>query len=158
MPGPTIEDAVALAARAHRGQTDKAGKPYILHPLRLMLRFQDEPARIVAVLHDILEDTAVTAAELRELGYSEEVLEALDALTRRPSESYDEFIGRAGRIRLARRVKLADLDDNLDASRLDAVGEDDRKRLARYQAARQRLVSMEDGPTADPPSASPPRR
>ena len=75
MAHPTIEDAVALAARAHRGQVDKAGECYIFHPLRVMMRFEDAPARIVAVLHDLLEDTTVTADDLRQSGYSEEVLD-----------------------------------------------------------------------------------
>ena len=145
MTHPTIEDAVALAALAHRGQTDKAGKPYILHPLRVMLSLPDETARIVAMLHDVLEDTAVTVADLREAGYSDEILNALDALTRKSSESYEEFIDRAGAIPLARRVKLADIADNLDESRLEQIREADLKRFARYKAARQKLLSIEQG-------------
>jgi (p)ppGpp synthase/HD superfamily hydrolase len=138
---PTIEDAILLAAQAHRGQVDKAGEPYILHPLRVMLRLKDEAGRIAAVLHDVLEDAGVTIEFLRERGYSEEVLRALDALTRRPGESYAGFIERAAADPLARRVKLADLADNLDASRLPEITPKARERIARYQAAWERLTS-----------------
>lgn len=138
---PTIEDAVALAAHAHRGQVDKAGECYILHPLRVMMRFSDAPARIVAVLHDVLEDTNVTADDLRQAGYREEILAALDALTRRPQETYEEFINRAAPNPLARRVKLADLEDNMDPKRLTSLGESDLRRLARYEAAKRVLLA-----------------
>jgi (p)ppGpp synthase/HD superfamily hydrolase len=130
---PAIEDAILLAARAHRGQVDKAGEPYILHPLRVMLRLK--------VLHDVIEDTGITEESLRDQGYSEEVLGALDALTRRQGESYADFIERVAGNPLARRVKLADLADNLDASRLLEITPKDRERLARYQAAWERLSS-----------------
>ena len=139
---PAIEDAILLAARAHRGQVDKAGEPYILHPLRVMLRLKDEADRIAAVLHDVIEDTGITEESLRDQGYSEEVLGALDALTRRQGESYADFIERVAGNPLARRVKLADLADNLDASRLLEITPKDRERLARYQAAWERLTSQ----------------
>ena len=80
---PTLEDAIALAVEAHRGQTQKAGQPYILHPLRVMFRCDSEMERIVAVLHDVVEDTGRTFDDLRRLGYSEEVLAALDCVTKR---------------------------------------------------------------------------
>jgi (p)ppGpp synthase/HD superfamily hydrolase len=145
MDRPTIEDAVALAARAHRGQVDKAGQTYLLHLLRVMLQFEDEAARIVAVLHDVLEDTAVTVDVLRQAGYSEEALAALDALTRRPGESYEDFIDRAASNPLARRVKLADLADNMNRKRLDAIGDSGKTRLDRYRAARRRLQAEGGG-------------
>jgi (p)ppGpp synthase/HD superfamily hydrolase len=138
---PTIEDAIVLAAQSHRGQVDKAGAPYILHPLRVMLRLKGEADRIAAVLHDVIEDTRITEEFLREQGYREEVLRALDALTRREGESYADFIERVAGNPLARRVKLADLADNLDASRLPEITHKDRERLARYQAAWERLTS-----------------
>jgi (p)ppGpp synthase/HD superfamily hydrolase len=138
---PTIEDAIVLAAQSHRGQVDKAGAPYILHPLRVMLRLKDEADRIAAVLHDVLEDAGITVEFLRERGYREEVLGALDALTRREGESYADFIERVAGNPLARRVKLADLADNMDASRLLEITPKDRERLARYQAAWERLTS-----------------
>jgi len=139
---PALEDAIILATGAHRGQVDKAGELYILHPLRVMLELKDEAGRIAAVLHDVLEDTSITVDDLREGGYSEEVLRALDALTRREGESYPEFIERVAADPLARRVKLADLADNLDADRLPEMAEADRQRMARYRAAWERLESL----------------
>ncbi len=139
---PTLEDAIILAAGAHRGQVDKAGEPYLLHPLRVMLQLKGEAERIAAVLHDVLEDTLITLDELRTEGYDEDVLQALNALTRRKGESYADFIERAARNPLARKVKLADLADNMNASRLPQIGEKDRERLARYQAAWDRLNSI----------------
>jgi (p)ppGpp synthase/HD superfamily hydrolase len=120
---------------------DKAGEPYILHPLRVMLRLENEVGRIVAVLHDVLEDTAIAVGDLRQAGYGEEVLQALEALTRRKGEQYADLIERAARNPLARRVKLADLADNLDAARLPELTDRDRERLVRYRAAWERLSS-----------------
>ena len=117
MQDPGIEDAIVLAAKAHKGQRDRAGQPYILHPMRVMLRLADEPARIVAILHDVVEDTATTMEDLRAACYTAEVLAALDCVTRRGEESYEEFIERIAPNALARRVKLADLADNMDLTR-----------------------------------------
>jgi len=138
---PTIEDAIALAVAAHRRQLDKAGKPYILHPLRVMLRFKDPEEMITAVLHDVIEDTEITLRDLREQGYSERVLQALAALTRREDETYADFIDRAAKNPLARRIKLADLADNMNLHRLPAVTEADCRRLARYKEAWKKLDS-----------------
>lgn len=136
----TLEQAIALAARAHQGQTDKAGAPYIFHPLRLMLRMKDEAARMAAVLHDTVEDTDVTLAALRRLGFPKAVVEAVDRLSRREGETYEAFIARIKRHPLARRVKLADLADNMDLSRLKSPTAKDRQRLVRYRAAWKVLV------------------
>lgn len=136
---PTLEDAIALAVEAHRGQRDKAGQTYILHPLRVMMRLETEAERMTALLHDVVEDTPYTLDRLRELGYPEEVLGALDCLTKREGESYEAFIERVRPHPLARRVKLADLEDNMDVRRLPAVGPKEAERLARYRAAWARL-------------------
>jgi (p)ppGpp synthase/HD superfamily hydrolase len=137
MPG--LEDAIALAVEAHRGQRDKAGQTYILHPLRVMMRLETEAERMAAILHDVVEDTPYTLERLRQLGYPEEVLGALDCLTKREGESYEVFIERVRPHPLARRVKLADLEDNMDVRRLQAVGPKEAERLARYRAAWARL-------------------
>ena len=139
MQTPTIEDALALAALAHKGQLDKAGQPYIFHPIRLMMNVSDEQARIVALLHDVVEDSPVTMDQLRALGYSEEILAALDCVTRRATETYEEFIDRIAPNALARRVKLADLKDNMDMTRLPNPGAKDFARMQRYKAAWARL-------------------
>ncbi len=141
MSAPTLEDAIALALRVHRGAVDKGGAPYILHPLRLMVRMGDPDARVVAVLHDVVEDGDVTLDDLRAQGYSARVVAALDRLTRRrdPPESYEAFIERVADDPLARAVKRADLEDNLDVRRLAAVGPDEAARLTRYLRALERL-------------------
>ena len=139
MSAPTLEDAIALAVEAHRGQRDKAGQTYILHPLRVMMRLEGEAERMVAVLHDVVEDSSYTLERLRELGYPEEVLGALEHLTKREGETYEAFIERVLPHPLARRVKLADLEDNMDVRRLPAVTAKDAERLARYRAAWSRL-------------------
>lgn len=139
MSGPTLEDAIALAVEAHRGQRDKAGQTYILHPLRVMMRLETDTERMVAVLHDVVEDSPWTLERLRGLGYPEEVLGALDCLTKREGETYEAFIERLRPHPLARRVKRADLEDNMDVRRLPAVTSKDAERLARYRAAWARL-------------------
>ena len=129
---------MALAVRAHRGQRDKRNEPYLLHVFRVMLSQSDETARIVAVLHDSLEDTSVTLADLRAAGYSDEICEAVDCLTRRDKEQYEDMIARVGANPLARRVKLADLEDDMDpigswtGPRAPSIS-------AKYQAAWRRL-------------------
>jgi guanosine-3',5'-bis(diphosphate) 3'-pyrophosphohydrolase len=137
---PTLEDALILAADKHRGQKDKAGNPYILHPLRVMhhLGHAATPEeRLAAVLHDVVEDCDVTLADLRALGYAEAVVAAVDALTKRPEEEDDYFaaIRRAGADPIARRVKIADLTDNLDLSRIAAPSARDHARIERYRQA-----------------------
>jgi (p)ppGpp synthase/HD superfamily hydrolase len=135
----TLERAIQIAAAAHQGQKDKAGAPYIVHPLRVMLQLEDEQDRIVAVLHDVVEDTTVTIEELRTEGFGEEPLEALECLTKRPSEDYSAFIDRAGSNAISRRVKLADLADNSDLSRIANPSSEDRARMEKYAAAIRRL-------------------
>lgn len=141
----SLEKAIGIAAEAHTGQRDKAGAPYILHPLRMMLRMQTDEERIVAVLHDVVEDSDWTLDGLRAEGFSDAVVEAVDALTRQEGESYEAFVVRAGQLSLARRVKLADLEDNMDTTRLGAITEVDEARLARYERARQHLLGNDPG-------------
>ena len=132
-----LEKAILIAVQAHTaaGQEDKAGAPYILHPLRVMLRMTTEAEMMAAVLHDVVEDTGWTLDGLRREGFPEEVVEAVDCLTRKEGETYDAFISRAGRNDLARRVKLADLEDNMDVKRMRALTEGDAHRLNRYLAS-----------------------
>ena len=143
---PTLEDAIALAVEAHRGQVDRVDHPYILHPLRVMFRLEDELDRIVAVLHDVIEDTDLTLENLRQKGYSEEILAALDGVTRREEESYEDFVERSLAHPVARRVKLADLADNMDIRRLSTpLNERDFDRLQRYRRAWDRLKNGSPG-------------
>jgi (p)ppGpp synthase/HD superfamily hydrolase len=131
----TLEDAITIAAQAHKGQTDKAGAPYILHPLRLMMQMKTESEMMTAILHDVVEDSDWTIEKLREQGFSEEVLEALECVTNREGESYEQFIERAGTNPIARRVKIADLEDNMDVKRLESLTEKDATRIAKYLRA-----------------------
>src|SRR5258708_5729649 len=141
---PTLEDAIALAARWHRGQSYPSvqREPFILHPLRVMLQVDSDVARIVAVLHDVLEDTACTVDDLRRAGYSERVIAALDRLTRRDGEAYETYIERLLVDALARQVKLADLADNLANNRRLAdvsASLEVPARITRYERALARL-------------------
>ena len=135
-----LEEAVEIAVAAHRGQTDKAGQPYLLHPLRLLAQMRTASEQIVAVLHDVVEDSDWTFEMLRERGFGSDILAALDALTRREDEPYEDYVERAATLPLARRVKIADLEDNLDVRRLGALTDTDRERLDRYRRAWLRLT------------------
>ena len=140
-----IEEAIRIAAEAHRGQRDRGGAPYILHPLRVMLRVQTDAERMAAVLHDVVEDSAWTLDDLRARGFADEVVAAVDALSRRQGEDYEAFVERAAAHPVARRVKIADLEDNLDLRRTGTVTARDAERLNRYLAAWRRLTANADG-------------
>lgn len=131
----TLEHAIAFAAKAHEGQVDKAGAPYILHPLRMMLRLGTDEERITAVLHDIVEDCGRSFDDLRAEGFSETVIAALDSVTRRADETYEAFVLRAAAHPIGRRVKLVDLQDNCDLSRISSPGPRDHERVAKYKRA-----------------------
>ncbi len=134
--------AIAIAAEAHRGAFDKAGAPYVLHPLRLMMRAQGDDARMVAVLHDVIEDTEWTLDRLADEGFPKAVLRAIEALTKRDGETYEQFIDRVINDPLAARVKLLDIEDNLDLTRLDALDDKAIERVQRYHKARARLITL----------------
>ena len=136
-----LEKAIAIAVEAHRGKNDRAGQPYILHPLRVMFRVESEAERIVAALHDVVEDHGDVwpMERLRQEGFPPEILEALDGVTKRDGETYEQFIERSAQNPISIRVKLADLEDNMDVRRLSQVTEKDRERLNRYVAAYRRL-------------------
>ncbi|MBF0127045.1 MAG: GTP pyrophosphokinase [Magnetococcales bacterium] len=132
----TLEKAIAVAVQAHQGQVDKSGVPYILHPLRLMLRLEQDEERIIAVLHDVVEDTPVTFAELERMGFSPAVMETLDRLTHRKEESYDAYLQKILPHPVARKIKMLDLEDNMDIRRLDHQCMDsDWARLKKYRSA-----------------------
>lgn len=143
----TLERAIDIAAEAHAGQLDKAGAPYIAHPMRLMARFLlggNEETAIIAALHDVVEDSKWTLADLRREGFSPQVVSAVDALTRREGEDYLTYVRRAASHPLARFVKEADLRDNLDEQRLNKIY--DSERLARKYASGLRALA--DTPVA----------
>ena len=129
----TIEKAIEIAARAHAGQVDKAGAPYIFHPLRLMLAVNGEYERMAAVLHDVVEDTPLTFDDLAREGFPALVIDAVRALTKHQGESRIDAAHRAAANPLARRVKLADVGDNMDLSRIASPTEKDHIRLREYE-------------------------
>lgn len=135
-----LQRAIEIAAEAHRGQTDKVGAPYLLHPLRVMMSLETDDERIVSVLHDVVEDgPGWTFERLEEEGFSPTVLDALRLVTKRPEDEGDSeavyvaFVRRAKGNNIARRVKTADILDYLNASRLSALTEKDMRRMNRYQ-------------------------
>jgi GTP diphosphokinase / guanosine-3',5'-bis(diphosphate) 3'-diphosphatase len=143
----TLERAIALAAQAHAGQVDKAGQPYILHPLRVMLSVTGLHDRIAAVLHDVVEDTAITLENLHDEGFSEEVIEAVATLTKSLGETRLAAARRAVLNPIARRVKLADVTDNMDLSRIAEPTENDYARLQEYEKVRELLLNYNgEGP------------
>jgi (p)ppGpp synthase/HD superfamily hydrolase len=134
---PTFEDSLSVALEAHRGQWYPAPEPepFILHPLRVMLGVSAGPARIVALLHDVVEDSPVTLADLADNGFDRLILHAVDCLSRRSDEPYSDYIDRVAGDDLARKVKLSDLADNLANNRALPGTPDNMARIARYERA-----------------------
>lgn len=132
--GELLGKVLVLATNAHAGQFDKGGKPYILHPLAVMalLNSDDEELQCIALLHDVIEDTKTTWAQLKELGCTDRIIDAVDALTKMPGQSYDEYKEEVFSNKDAMVVKMADLRHNTDIRRLKGVSQKDIDRLAKY--------------------------
>ena len=137
-----LEKAISIAVEAHRGQKDKVGQPYILHPLSVMARVDTESEKIVAILHDVVEDTKWTFEDLKREGFPNDLLQALDCVTKREGESYEDFIARSESNPIARRVKIADLEDNMDVRRIRLVTEKDTERFNKYLRAWRKLKGI----------------
>lgn len=137
-----LEKSIIIATKAHSGQFDKGGSPYILHPLRVMLSLDNDEDRIVGILHDVLEDTSITLQHLEDNGFlgEIEILDALVSITRKSNESYKDFILRVKLNPIALRVKLADLRDNMDISRINNPTEKDFARIEKYKKAYKLLA------------------
>jgi (p)ppGpp synthase/HD superfamily hydrolase len=137
----TLNRAIAIAAEAHSDQ-EKAGELYILHPLRVMMDLVTNEERIVGVLHDVVEKSpAWPMSTLKAEGFSQEILAAIDSVTRREDEDYEAFVLRAGQNELGRRVKLADLADNLRISRSAPPSDKMRKKIAKQEKAQATLLA-----------------
>ena len=137
----TLERAIEIATEAHKGQYDKAGNDYIGHPLRVMDMGRTEEEKIVGVLHDVVEDTKWTFAQLAAEGFSQEVIDALQCVTKlSENENYDDFIERVKKNPLATAVKINDLSDNMDIRRLPYLSDKDVKRLKKYLKAYKKLT------------------
>lgn len=137
----TLERAIEIAVQAHAGQVDKAGEPYILHPLRLMLAVNGMYPRMAAVLHDVVEDSSVTIDNLKAEGFPIEVIEAVQALTKQKGESRIEAAKRASGNPISKAVKLADVADNMDITRIQHPTEKDYLRLKEYEQVLALLLS-----------------
>jgi (p)ppGpp synthase/HD superfamily hydrolase len=139
----TLERAIVIAAEGHAGVKDKGGAPYILHPLRMMLGLSAPEERIVAVLHDVCEDCpGWNFDRLRAEGFSDRIIDALDAVTKRVGEDYEDFARRAAANPIGRNVKLADLADNSDLSRITEPTDVDYQRIEKYQRAIKLIHSI----------------
>ena len=135
-----IERAIQIAVEAHTGAKDRGGKAYILHPIGVMMRCETEDEKIVAILHDVVEDTDWTFDALRKEGFSETVIEALETVTKySEEEDYDDFIQRSLKNDIGRKVKIADLRENLDVTRIGELYPKDIERINKYKRALQTL-------------------
>lgn len=135
--------ALRLCFEAHKDQDDKSGMPYVFHPFHLAEQMKDEDTTIVALLHDVVEDTDTTFEDLAQMGFGEPVLEALRLLTHDPEVPYMDYVAEIKQNPIAKAVKLADLKHNSDMTRLDTVTDWDKKRAQKYKAAIKLLRSKE---------------
>lgn len=142
----TLKRAIEIATEAHGSAVDKAGAPYIEHPLKVMAAVEGDEAKIVAVLHDVVEDCNPpwSFEKLRAEGFSEVVLKGLDAVTARKGEDYTDFVRRACADPIGKMVKIADLRDNMDLSRISNPTAKDFARLEKYRVALQAISTISD--------------
>lgn len=139
-----LSRAIELAIEAHDGQLDTHnGRPYIEHPFRVMNAGFTLHEKITGILHDVIEDTDVTLDQLREEGFSDTIIDSVDAMTRRDNESYDDYIIRLQVNPIAVRVKINDLTDNMDIRRWDEIQYHDLARLQKYLEAYKKLTEKE---------------
>ena len=136
-----LERAIKLAKKYHEGQFDKGGSPYIEHPLRVMNGVESIEEKILAVLHDVLEDCDVSREQLIDEGIPEYLVEKLEVLCKGKNEKYFDYIDRIKVTQLTINVKLSDLNDNMNLKRLKEVTEKDIKRLEKYKTAKEILES-----------------
>lgn len=134
-----VVKAFFLALKAHKGQTDKGGRRYIFHPLTVASKVKGKKEKTVALLHDVVEDSDYTLDDLRQRGFSQDVVEALSLMTHQEGVPYFDYVRKIKDNELARTVKLADLEHNSDVSRLKEISQKDKDRLAKYQEARRIL-------------------
>lgn len=136
-----IEQSLAIALRAYAGKTDKAGCEYILHPLRVMSKMKTTGEMAAALLHDVIEDSDITVEDLLASGIPPEIVAAVECLTKRTGENYEQFIARVKINRIAAAVKIADIEDNINVLRLRELNDSDIARVKKYHAAWNALSS-----------------
>ena len=134
-----IEKSLNIALRAYAGKTDKAGREYIHHPLRVMAKMKTDLEMSVALLHDVIEDSDITAEQLLAEGIPAEVVEAVLCLSKNENEDYQDFVGRAKKNELAAKIKIADIEDNIDILRLPSLDDYDLTRVQKYHSTWQFL-------------------
>lgn len=134
--------ALKLMCKKHAGQTDRSGLPYILHPFHVAEQMDDEESTVVALLHDIVEDTDMTFEDLKEYGFSDRVIAALRLMTHEEGVDYFDYVKEIGKDPLARKVKIADLEHNMQLGRLDKVREKDLQRLEKYKKCHEYLCEL----------------
>ena len=145
---PDLERALPIAVQSHAGQKNKNGAAYIFHPIRVMMRCTTPNAKIVALLHDVVEDTAITFDQLQADGFSLAVLSTLRLVTHLPDVPCDDYIDQIMSDRTAIEVKIADLEDNSDIRRLQEVDDRSLARLRKYLLAYRRLTAKPHQPIA----------
>ena len=127
--------ALKISFDAHKNQVDKSGMPYVYHPFHLAEQMNDELSTCVALLHDVAEDSDITLDDLKRQGFSENVLAAVDAMTHREGETYMDFIKRLSVNEIARHVKIQDIRNNMDLSRIPSPTDADFARIEKYKKA-----------------------
>ena len=132
---PMTKIALKLCFEAHKDQIDKSGMPYVFHPFHLAEQMADENTTIVALLHDVIEDTEYTLDDLRKFGFAEDVLSAISLMTHADDVPYMEYVVKIKTNPIAKAVKLADLKHNSDLSRLDRITQKDEERAKKYKQA-----------------------
>ena len=132
---PMTKKALKLCFEAHKDQIDKSGMPYVFHPFHLAEQMKDEATTIVALLHDVVEDTDITIDDLLNMGFSQEVLEAIALMTHDPDVPYMDYVAQIKTNPIAKAVKLADLKHNSDMTRLDSITPYDKERAKKYKRA-----------------------
>ena len=135
-----LDKAISIAVDSHSGQVNDKAEPYVLHPLRMMFKAVTIEEKIIAVLHDVIEKTTIDLEYLRSVGFSDRIVLGIDALSRRPQENYDKYIDRVAENKLATKVKIIDLDDNINSLDLDKSQESKSNKFLKYQKARNTLT------------------
>jgi len=135
-----LDKAIVIAVESHSGQINNLGDPYILHPLRMMLKANTLDEKIIAILHDVIEKTETDLQYLRNAGFSDKIIVAVDALSKRTGESYDKYITRVGKNQLAKTIKVLDLKDNMYSLIVDQVEQKKSDQYLKYQTALDKLI------------------
>ncbi|MAO86733.1 MAG: GTP pyrophosphokinase [Candidatus Marinimicrobia bacterium] len=135
-----LDKAIVIAVESHSGQVNSSGEPYVLHPIRMMIKAYTIEEMIIAVLHDVIEKTSIDMEYLMDAGFSDKVVQAIDSLSRRPEESYDNYIDRVSKNKLATKIKIIDLEDNMFLLDTDKLDQKISSRYLKYKKAIKRLT------------------